>query len=58
MVDDDEFVLLFAGKIETKKNPHFLLKLSKALSSKSFKFLLVGNGHLEKDLKNITKKDS
>lgn len=54
----DDIVLLFAGKFESKKNPHFLFELSKVLCSKSFKFLLIGNGQLEKDLKNKAMQDS
>lgn len=56
--NEDDLVLLFAGKFESKKNPNFLIELSRLLSGTSFKFLYVGNGHLEKDLKNSTKHDS
>ena len=55
---DDDLVLLFAGKFESKKNPYFLVEISTKLPSNDLKFLLVGNGHLEEDLKNIIKKDS
>ena len=55
---DDDFVLLFAGKLESKKNPYFLIEISRKLQSNDLKFVLVGNGHLEEDLKNITKEDS
>ncbi len=55
---DDDLILLFAGKFELKKNPHFLIEISKKIPSASVKFLFVGNGHLEEDLKNTTKKDS
>jgi glycosyltransferase involved in cell wall biosynthesis len=55
---DDDLVLLFAGKLESKKNPYFLTEISRKLQSNDLKFVLVGNGHLEEDLKNITKKDS
>lgn len=55
---DSDFVLLFAGKFEPKKNPSFILKLSKQISSLSIKFLLVGNGILEGQLKSETRNDS
>ncbi len=55
---DDDLVLLFAGKFESKKNPHFLVELSKKINSGSIKFLFVGNGHLEEDLKRNTKYDT
>ena len=55
---DDDLVLLFAGKLESKKNPYFLIEISRKLQSNDLKFVLVGNGHLEEDLKNITKEDS
>lgn len=47
----DEFVVLFAGKFNTKKNPFFMLRLAEKLQDKSFRFLLVGNGELEERLK-------
>ena len=54
---DTDFVILFAGKLEKKKNPHFLLKLADEFDSLNFKFLIVGNGNLEYDLKQKTKDD-
>jgi glycosyltransferase involved in cell wall biosynthesis len=55
---DSDFVLLFAGKFEPKKNPNFMLELSKQISSPSFNFLLVGNGILEAELKSDARNDS
>ncbi len=55
--EDDDLVLLFAGKFESKKNPHFLIELSKKINSSSIRFLMVGNGNLEEDLKRNAKKD-
>lgn len=49
--NDDDFVLLFAGKFEYKKNPFYLLELAKSLPEPNFKFLFVGNGELEASLK-------
>ncbi len=54
----EDFVLLFAGKLETKKNPFFLVKLADRIKNKKVKFLIVGNGELEADLKFKTTNDS
>jgi glycosyltransferase involved in cell wall biosynthesis len=54
---DSDFVLLFAGKFEAKKNPSFILELSKHISSPNIKFLMVGNGILEGQLKSETRND-
>lgn len=51
-------VILFAGKFEPKKNPSFILELSKQISSPSIKFLIVGNGILEAELKSEVRNDS
>lgn len=51
------FVVLFAGKLEEKKNPFFLLKLAQQITDPDFVFVLAGNGHLEKDLKEAAKED-
>lgn len=53
----DDFVVLFAGKFNHKKNPFFLLDLAQKLPGGSFKFVLVGNGELEQDLKNAATDD-
>ncbi|HEY9177363.1 MAG TPA: glycosyltransferase, partial [Flavipsychrobacter sp.] len=47
-----DFVVLFAGKFNHKKNPFFLLHLADKLPGDNFKFVLVGNGELEQDLKS------
>ncbi|MBB1284687.1 glycosyltransferase family 4 protein [Flavisolibacter sp. BT320] len=46
-----DWVVLFVGKLEEKKNPAFILQLAERLKDPGIKFLLVGNGRLEKDLK-------
>lgn len=63
-IDDDDFVFLFAGKLEPKKNPMLLLNafLELYLSSEISPFIsqdnpkahliFVGNGILENELKN------
>lgn len=46
-----DFVILFAGKLEEKKNPFFLQSLAKRLKYPGIIFLFTGNGHLEEELK-------
>jgi len=48
---DDDIVLLFAGKFEPRKNPFFLIDLIKSLESDKVKLLIVGNGPLENNLR-------
>jgi glycosyltransferase involved in cell wall biosynthesis len=48
---DDDIVVLFAGKLEPKKNPGIILKVAARVSDIRLKFLLVGNGELEEELK-------
>ncbi|MBW7942939.1 MAG: glycosyltransferase family 4 protein [Candidatus Kuenenia stuttgartiensis] len=50
-ISPDDFVVLFAGKFNNKKNPFFLLQLAQQLNDSYFKFVFVGNGELEQDLK-------
>lgn len=54
---ESDIVLLFAGKLEPKKNPTFLLELSKNIDSPNLRFLIVGNGILEASLKKDTSND-
>jgi glycosyltransferase involved in cell wall biosynthesis len=51
-ISPDDFVILYAGKFNNKKNPFFLLDLAKKLPGDFLKFVLVGNGELEEGLKN------
>jgi glycosyltransferase involved in cell wall biosynthesis len=50
-ITDDKFVVLFAGKLEAKKDPGFVIRLAKVLQDAAFHFVLVGNGHLEDELR-------
>jgi glycosyltransferase involved in cell wall biosynthesis len=50
-IEPDDMVALFAGKLEPKKNPFFLLDLVKSIPSPKFKVLIIGNGILENKLK-------
>lgn len=49
---EDSFIVLFAGKLIPKKNPWLLFKVAEELSSDvKIQFLFVGNGELEKEMK-------
>lgn len=50
-IAETDFVVLFAGKLEEKKNPLFLLSLAKELTDPCFSFVLAGNGPLEAEVK-------
>ena len=57
-IKDDDLVLLFAGKLEPKKNPFFLLELARRISDPRLKVLIVGNGVLEGELKQAAGADA
>jgi len=46
-IGEGDMVVLFAGKLEPKKNPLFLLDLAREIDDPSLRFLIVGNGILE-----------
>ncbi len=54
---EDDVVLLFAGKLEQKKNPFLLIDTLKKIKDKKLKLLFAGNGALEKKLKEAAKAD-
>jgi glycosyltransferase involved in cell wall biosynthesis len=54
---ESDFILLFAGKFEPRKNPFFLIELMKSIHESNIKLLFVGNGPLEQELKNSSKLD-
>ena len=56
-IKHDDFVILFAGKFEPKKNPNFIISLAKHLKSDRFKFVMVGNGVLESEIYEAAKLD-
>lgn len=55
---DTDLVILFAGKLEEKKNPFFILELSARISSDRVKWLIVGNGKLEAAIKKAAAADN
>lgn len=50
-IKKDEILILFAGKLEVKKNPELLLKAFESLNQQNTHLVFVGNGPLEKELK-------
>ncbi|HXO75524.1 MAG TPA: glycosyltransferase family 4 protein, partial [Puia sp.] len=54
---DNEVVVLFAGKLEPKKDPYFLLRLAASLKREDVRFLIVGNGVLEAEIKKMAEAD-
>lgn len=52
------FNIVFAGKLEPKKNPEYLLQLAAKLPDANLRFVYVGNGILEEKLKNSVKADN
>jgi glycosyltransferase involved in cell wall biosynthesis len=57
-IKEDDLVLLFAGKLEPKKNPFFLLELARQISDPRLKLLIVGNGVLEEELRRAAGGDA
>ena len=55
---ESDFVILFAGKLEPRKNPFFLKEIWQHITSSDIKLLIVGNGPLENELKTKCKPDA
>ena len=56
-IREDDLVLLFAGKLEEKKNPELLIKIAGEMPGEKIHFIFTGNGHLEAVLKEKAQKD-
>lgn len=56
-IHESSIVFLFAGKFEPKKNPFFMVQLANHLRSDQYKFIFVGNGKLENELKRTSISD-
>ena len=56
-IQPQDIVLLFAGKLEEKKNPFFLIKLLNAISDERLKVLYVGSGALLPALQSAAVQD-
>ncbi|GAA4753507.1 glycosyltransferase family 4 protein [Flavisolibacter ginsenosidimutans] len=50
-IGDEKFVILYAGKLEERKNPMAVLDLAAQIVSNDYRFLVVGNGPLEQEMK-------
>ncbi len=50
-IKDNDYVILYAGKLEPRKNPAFLETLGKRIEKDKIKLIIVGNGPLETQLK-------
>ncbi len=57
-IQSGDLVLLFAGKLEAKKNPFFLVDLLSKISDTRLKILFAGSGVLQPALQSAAKKDS
>jgi glycosyltransferase involved in cell wall biosynthesis len=55
---ETDFVILFAGKLEPRKNPFYLKEIWEHIPSTNIKLLIVGNGPLENELKSLCKGDN
>jgi glycosyltransferase involved in cell wall biosynthesis len=51
-ISEDTFIFLFAGKLETKKDPELLLRTFCKIKTKDMALIIVGSGPLDADLKN------
>jgi glycosyltransferase involved in cell wall biosynthesis len=56
-IGEGDLVILFAGKLEPKKDPDFMLRLAKNLPDPRLKMIIVGNGKSEEVLKIKGSKD-
>ena len=57
-IGKEEFVFLFAGKFENKKDPMLLVKAFKGMLQNDIRLILVGNGLLENELKTLSGNDT
>ena len=57
-IADDDLVLLFAGKLEPKKDPFFLLEITGRISDPRLKIIIAGTGVLEARLQEAASSDA
>ena len=57
-INESDTLILYAGKLEHRKNPFFLVELMKNLKSEQIKLLVVGNGPLKADVMSKLNNDS
>lgn len=51
MINEDDILILFAGKLEPKKDPRVLLASFEKINRPDLHLLIVGNGEMENELK-------
>ena len=56
-IDENSTVVLYAGKLEPRKNPLFLIQMMRNIKSNKLKLIIVGNGPLLSVLKQELKND-
>ncbi len=56
-IQKEDLVLLFAGKLEKKKNPLFLIRLLKLVDDKRVKIIFVGTGELMETMQSAAAAD-
>jgi glycosyltransferase involved in cell wall biosynthesis len=52
-----DLVILFAGKLEPKKDPEFMLRMASGVPSEQIKFIIAGNGKLQYQLRAMAQLD-
>ena len=57
-IHEEDLVLLFAGKLEQKKNPLFLITLLNTIADRRLKILFAGSGALLPQIESAAKNDS
>jgi glycosyltransferase involved in cell wall biosynthesis len=57
-ISENDVVVLFAGKLEPRKNPYFLVEMMKGINGDMVKLIVTGNGVMEKDMKQMAAADS
>lgn len=50
-IPDNSLVIVYAGKLESIKNPSIIIEFAMSLRNKAVYFIIVGNGKLENELK-------
>lgn len=56
-INQKDIVILYAGKLEPRKNPLFLFELMRSIKSEHFKLLIVGEGPLKSVMMSKLKHD-
>jgi glycosyltransferase involved in cell wall biosynthesis len=57
-IKTSDFIFLFCGKLESKKDPILLISAFKQMQNQTALLVFVGSGHLESELKELAGNDS